>query len=99
MAKTKTADNEFEPGEWYLCRIISARLTSHPTVDPADSGLMVEVQLSALVRQRVDDGPQIFGRQAVVFIADFRDRATFLFHPQLLPSILRNSLVFQPSEV
>jgi len=31
--------------------------------------------------------------------ADFRDRATFLFRPQLLPSILRNSLVFQPSEV
>ena len=31
--------------------------------------------------------------------ADFRDRATFLFRPQLFPSILRNSLVFQPSEV
>src|SRR5208337_4876086 len=31
--------------------------------------------------------------------ADFRDRVTFLFRPQLLPSILRNSLVFQASEV
>jgi hypothetical protein len=68
MAKTKTADNKFEPGEWYLCRIISARLTSHPTVDPGDPGVMVEVKLSVLIKQRPDVRPQICGRQAVVFI-------------------------------
>jgi len=43
-------------------------LTSQPTVDPDDSGIILEVKLSVLVREQAEGGAQICGLQAVVFI-------------------------------
>ena len=68
MAKTKRADNKFDPGRRFLGRLISVRWTSLPEVDPDVPGLMIQVKLAMLCSMPVKKNSRLCGLQAVVYI-------------------------------
>ncbi len=68
MAKTKRADNEFNPSKKFLTRVINVRWTSLPGVDPHEPGIMIQVKLGVLCSVPVKAKPRLCGLQAVVFV-------------------------------
>jgi hypothetical protein len=68
VAKTKEAENQFEPGVEYLAKVLDVRWAAQPTVGEDEPNLSVRIKLSIICTHDPEAEPEFLGLEAVHYV-------------------------------